>query len=465
MKARIQFLSGMLAVIAVSISAPTLAQIPAMAGRPAAAGDDRPSLAPLLKRVTPAVVNIAVTSTASAAPPNPLLEDPFFRRFFGAPGQMPESQPRQSVGSGVIIDAEKGYVFTNHHVVADADEISVTLTDRRTIRAELVGSDQGTDVALLKIDADDLTALPLADSDKLEVGDFVLAIGDPFGLGQTVTSGIVSALGRSGINAEGYEDFIQTDASINPGNSGGALVDLDGRLVGINTAIISPAGGNVGIGFAIPANMASAVMRQLVEFGEVRRGRLGVFIQTVTPDLAKALGLDVNEGAIVTQVESGSVGERAGLQAGDVIVQFRDEPVTSAGDLRNKIGLSPVGTRVPLSILRDGRRQEISASIEAAEGTAAEPGNRTTDVLDGAQFRDLTPQDRQNGDLRGAVVAGITPGSRAERQGLQVGDVVVSVNRRPVTSAAELAAAVRGAQGSMALEVVRGGARIYLLVR
>ena len=275
-----------------------------------------PTLAPILEEVTPAVVNISVT-TRSPMDTNPLYNDPFFRRFFDLP-EMPPARPSLSAGSGVIVDADEGYVLTNHHVVENGEEIVVTLKDRRRFEAELVGSDPGTDIALLRIEPDNLTEIELGSSDSLRVGDFVVAIGNPFGLGQTVTSGIVSALGRSGLNVEGYEDFIQTDASINPGNSGGALITFDGRLVGINSAIISPGGGNVGIGFAVPIDMASAVMDQLVEFGEVRRGRLGVIIQDFTPDLAKALGADIDRGAIVTKVAPDSPAEAAGLQAGEI---------------------------------------------------------------------------------------------------------------------------------------------------
>ncbi|MEY9832231.1 Do/DeqQ family serine protease [Sinorhizobium fredii] len=290
-----------------------LVPAPLPAARPPSAisASIQPSLADVLEDVTPAVVNIAVRSRAPAET-NPLYNDPFFRRYFN----LPEQQQRLSAGSGVIVDADKGYILTNHHVVADAGEIAVTLKDRRRFTAELVGSDESTDIALLKIDAEKLKALPLGDSNALRVGDTVVAIGNPFGLGQTVTSGIVSALGRGGINVEGYEDFIQTDASINPGNSGGALVTADGLLVGVNTAIIAPAGGNVGIGFAVPIAMASAVMEQLIEHGEVRRGRIGISVQDLTPDLAEALSIEENYGAVVGSVEQDSPAAQAGLQAG-----------------------------------------------------------------------------------------------------------------------------------------------------
>ncbi len=439
----------------------------------AAESAPRPSLAPLLKRVTPAVVNIAVVSKAQPGD-NPLMLDPFLRRFFDLPAQPQQPMQKQAVGSGVIVDAAKGYVLTNHHVVENAQDISVTLTDGRTAKADLIGTDEGTDVALLKVNAKDLTAIELANSDELQVGDYVVAIGDPFGLGQTVTSGIVSALGRSGLDVEGYEDFIQTDASINPGNSGGALVDLDGKLVGINTAILSPAGGNVGIGFAVPANMANQAMRQLIDYGEVRRGRLGVAVQSLTPDLAEALSLDAKEGVVVNGVERGSPAEKAGVKKGDVIVAFRGEPIKSAQDLRNRIGLAAVGTDAPLTVLRDGKRRELTASIDALPGTKGSAGPAaagggpsapaTVDALQGADFRDV-PRDPAHGNAKGAMVARLEPGSAAERVGLHPGDIVTAVNRTPIGSAAELTKVLRQEQGRVALNVQRGDAQTYLLVR
>jgi serine protease DegQ len=427
--------------------------------------EEKPSLAPLLREVTPAVVNISVASQRPVEQ-NPLLRDPFFRRFFDLPEGLPESIPSQSVGSGVIIDAQAGYVVTNHHVVAEADEIVVTLTDRRRFDAMLVGSDPGTDVALLKIEADNLHAIPLRDSDDLEVGDFVVAIGNPFGLGQTVTSGIVSALGRSGINVEGYEDFIQTDASINPGNSGGALIDLDGELVGINTAILTPAGGNVGIGFAVPADMAKQVVSQVLEYGEVRRGRLGISIQSLTPDLSEALELGVNEGAVVMQVEPGSAAEKAGIEAGDVIVSFNNEPVTGSGDLRNQVGLAPVGTTVTLGVVADGERRRIEVPIlESSAAATASSGAGTVEQLPGVTFRNLDPSHPLAGRVRGVVVARIEPGSDAQRSQLAEGDVVVAVNRTPVTSVAELRQALATARRPIALNVMRGEAQIFVVIR
>jgi Do/DeqQ family serine protease len=428
--------------------------------------EDR-SLAPMLKEVTPAVVNISVTGRNQMSA-NPLLNDPFFRRFFDIPegGELP---PQQSAGSGVIIDADEGHILTNHHVVENADEIVVTLADRRTFDAELIGSDEGTDIALLKIDATDLTAITIGDSDELEVGDFVVAIGNPFGLGQTVTSGIVSALGRSGLQVEGaYQDFIQTDASINPGNSGGALVDLDGALVGVNTAIVAPAGGNVGIGFAVPSNMARDVTAQLLEYGEVRRGRLGIGIQDVTPDLAEALDLSVDHGAVITQVEPGSAAEAAGLRPGDVITEFNGIAVEDGRDLANKVGLVRVGSSVEIAFLRDGQRREVTATIGSAPSgaRAATPGPGTTiERLDGAQFRNLDSTHPQYGRVEGVLVASVEPGSPAARNGLRQGDIVTAVNRQNVSSVAELTAALEAAGSTVALNILRDETRIYIVIR
>lgn len=322
------------------------------------------TVAPLVQRVTPAVVNISIR-TISPAAENPLLNDPFFRRFFDLPRNLPRRETR-AAGSGVIVDARNGYVLTNNHVVEEADRIDVTTKDNRTFRAKLVGRDPATDIAVLKIDPTSLYDVPLGNSDKVLVGDFVLAIGNPFGLGQTVTSGMVSAIGRSGLGIEGYEDFIQTDASINPGNSGGALVNFKGELIGINTAILAPGGGNIGIGFAVPINMARAVMQQLVEHGSIHRGRIGVAIQDLTPELARKLGTDRAQGAAVVQVEPGSPAARAGLKAGDVVLAVNGDEVRSATELRNRIGLTRVGSRMELAVDRAGRQQNLEVKVEAA---------------------------------------------------------------------------------------------------
>jgi Do/DeqQ family serine protease len=318
-----------------------------------------PSLAPLLKEVTPAVVNIAVRGVAKSE--NPLYDDPAFREFFDIPEQRREFQ---SAGSGVIVDAERGYVLTNRHVVENADNIAVTLKDNRRFTAQLIGADAGTDIALLKIEPDRLVALLMGDSDELEVGDYIIAIGNPFGLGQTVTSGIVSALGRMGLGIEKYENFIQTDASINPGNSGGPLVNLRGQVVGINSAILSQSGGNIGIGFAVPINMARSVMDQIVSHGEVRRGWLGVRIGDVTPELAETLRLEALSGAFVGSVEPRSPAARAGLEERDVIVAVNDRPVANAGQLRNLIGFASIGDTVKLTVIRNGESETISVPIE-----------------------------------------------------------------------------------------------------
>jgi serine protease Do/serine protease DegQ len=316
----------------------------------------------MLERATPAVVNIA-TEGRIRLPRNPLLDDPFFRHFFNLPNQ-PIERRTQSLGSGVVVDARGGYVVTNQHVIENAQTITVTLLDGRQLTAKVIGSDPDSDIAVIQIPANNLTALPLADSDTLRVGDFVVAIGNPFGLGQTVTSGIVSALGRTGLGIEGYEDFIQTDASINPGNSGGALVNLRGELVGINTAILAPGGGNVGIGFAIPANMVSQLMTQIVKYGGVRRGQLGVTVQDLTPQLARSFGISETQGAVITQVQPNSGAARAGLKTGDVVTAINDKPVRSSGSLRNTIGLMQVGEEVRLDILRDGRAMAVTAKIQ-----------------------------------------------------------------------------------------------------
>lgn len=418
-----------------------------------------PSLAPLLKDITPAVVNISVL-TRSAIEENPLFRDPFFRRFFNLPEQA--ERPERSVGSGVIVDAARGYVVTNYHVIKDAQQVVVTLKDRRQFQAKLVGTDPGTDIALLKIDARNLQAIRLGDSDLLNVGDFVVAIGNPFGLGQTVTSGIVSALGRSGLDIEGYEDFIQTDASINPGNSGGALVNLKGELIGINTAIIGPSGANVGIGFAVPSVMVKAVLDQIARFGEVRRGRLGASSEDITHDLAASLGLGSTEGAIISTVEPGSPAEKGGLKPRDVVTTVNGKAVRSSIDLRNKIGLMPIGETVNLGLIRNGK--PLAAKVKIAKPPEPESSEaETVPQLAGATVANLKPGSPRGAE--GVLVTQVDASSPAWRHGIRPGDIIIGVNRRKVRTVKEFLAAVQTNEDRIFLTVLRGDFRVTILIR
>jgi len=432
----------------------------ASAQLPAQVGDTPvPSLAPMVKRISPAVVNIATRGTVQEQ--NPLLNDPFFRRFFDIPNT-PRQRQFQSAGSGVIVDAKQGYIITNAHVIENADEITVTLLDNRSHTAKVVGKDPGSDVALLKVQATNLTAIPIADSDRIEVGDFVVAIGNPFGLGHTVTSGIVSALGRSGINPEGYEDFIQTDASINPGNSGGALVSLNGELVGINSAILSRTGGNIGIGFAIPANMMKTVMAQLEKYGEVKRGVLGVNIQTLTPDIAESMELGNVQGALVSQVVEGSAAEKAGIRAGDIVTAVNGKPVKDAAGLRNSIGLLSVGDRVDVALLRDGKPRRVTAVIgenNLAAQSGSGPGPAPGGLHSGLEGADLV--DAQGG---GVLVRAVSDGSPAAQRGLRAGDVIVAVGRGRVANVAEFRRATEGA-AAFVVQIRRGNANLVIPIR
>jgi Do/DeqQ family serine protease len=427
----------------------------ASAQLPAQVGDTPvPSLAPMVKRVTPAVVNIATKGTVQEQ--NPLLNDPFFRRFFDVPNT-PRQREFQSAGSGVIVDAKQGYIITNAHVIENATEITVTLLDNRSLKAKVVGKDEGSDVAVLQVQAANLTALPIADSDRTEVGDFVVAIGNPFGLGHTVTSGIVSALGRSGINPEGYEDFIQTDASINPGNSGGALVNLGGELVGINSAILSRTGGNIGIGFAIPANMMRTVMNQLVKYGQVKRGVLGVNIQTLTPDIAESMGVANTQGALVSQVVEGSAAEKAGIKAGDVVTAINGKSVKDATGLRNSIGLLSVGDRVDVALLRDGKPRRVTAVI--GERDTADEDTESTGMHNGLDGANLA--DAPGG---GVLVRTVADGSPAAQRGLRANDVIIGVGRTRVANLAEFKRATNGA-AAFVLQIRRGSAMLVIPIR
>ncbi len=421
------------------------AALPAEAG-----GQPLPSLAPMLRSVTPAVVSIQSKHIVRTR--NPLADDPFFRQFFGIP-DMPQERVQQALGSGVVVDAERGLILTNNHVIEAADGIAVTLADGRTVEGQTVGADPDTDVALVRIPAEHLTALKLADSSQLQVGDFVVAVGNPFGLGQTVTSGIVSALGRSGLQGLGYQNLIQTDASINPGNSGGALVNLRGELVGINNAIYSPSGGSVGIGFAIPSSLASDVMHQLLTIGKVARGSLGVEAQDLGDKIASAMHLSSNHGALVARVYPGSAAQAAGVKVGDVIMRINGQSIADSLALHNQEGLLPVGKPVTLSVSRDGQNLVLSAALKVQADKLA--GVRLDPRLQGATFGDLPLSLKQKG-LAGVVVAQVAPGSRAFANNLQPGDLVAQINGADVPDLAALQAALAGKPTSLKLTLVRG---------
>jgi serine protease Do/serine protease DegQ len=426
---------------------------------PAVSESGLPTLAPMIRKVSPAVVNIATRGTIrERGAQNPLLDDPFFRRFFDVPPDTgPRARPFQSAGSGVIFDARSGYIVTNAHVVENASEITVTLQDGRDLKAEIIGSDTPSDVAVVRVKPDGLTQIPLGDSARAEVGDFVVAIGNPFGLQHTVTSGIISGLSRSGINPDGYEDFIQTDASINPGNSGGALVNLRGELIGINTAILSRSGGNIGIGFAIPVNMARSVMEQLIRYGSVKRGQLGVSMYTVTPDIAHSLGLPSAVGALVSQVVEGSPADHAGIRTGDVITSVNSQPVKSNSELRNTIGLLRVGDKVDIGLLRDGKPLRVTAVI--ADTTTELTGGPASihKSFEGSVLADAP-------DAGGALVRSVEPGSAAAQAGLRAEDVIVGANRGRVSSVRDLRDRARGA-AVLVLEVRRGATVLLVPLR
>ncbi len=425
-------------------------------------GQELPSLAPMLEEVTPTVVNIATEGRVQVRQ-NPLFADPFFRRFFNMPDQ-PLERKTQSLGSGVIVDAERGLVLTNNHVIANAVQITVTLRDGRQMDAEIVGSDPATDVAVIKVPVENLTDIGLADSDELRVGDFVVAIGNPFGLGQTVTSGIVSALSRSGLGIEGYEDFIQTDASINPGNSGGALVNLKGELVGINTAIFSRSGGNIGIGFAIPINLALQIMEQLLDKGMVERGFIGVQLQDLNPDLAQAFGLKNKNGAIVNSVMPDSPAQEAGLQPGDIIVSINSKKVKAAADVRNQIGLLAVGEQVEFEILRAGDKKILTARVAASKELELSQGARNP-RLQGVTLGDIEEDHPYFNRIKGVLIMAIERGSRAWSAGLRKGDIITSVNHEPFADLQEFLRLVDGLDNALLFRVIRGDAAAFLVIK
>lgn len=444
-----------------------------------------PTLAPMLEQVTPAVVSIRVSKplgTARSFSFNGQGLPDELRRYFdnfpelrdpseGAPdrgfGNDSERRPYATgAGSGIIIDAGKGYVITNHHVVEEASEIVVQLSDDRTFDAKLLGSDASTDVALLQIEASDLAEIDFADISTVQVGDYVVAIGNPFGIGQTVTSGIVSALGRAGLNNNNYEDFIQTDAAINVGNSGGALIDMQGNLIGMNTAIISGSGGSNGIGFAVPTDMLAAVITHLERDGEVRRGMLGVTIADVTPDVAAALDIEVNTGAVVTSIVPGSAAEQAGIEISDVIVAVDGEPIAGSRELRNTVGLMRQGQSVAVELYRDGEKMSLNAAIGGPEGQAAIadlPADSGTLEFRGARLQ-TSAADANRGIPAGVEVTAISQQSPAYAAGLREGDIVVEVNRKAVSSTTEFNDALTAAGRFTALTVVRGEQRLLLFV-
>lgn len=419
--------------------------------------EEIPSLAPMLEETTPAIVSIAVSGTQ----PNRQQVPEMFRYFFGDQGQQqPKERPFRGLGSGVIIDAAKGYVVTNNHVIDNADKIIVKLTDGREIEATKLGADAQSDIALLKIDAEKLVDLKIADSDNLRVGDFVVAIGNPFGLNQTVTSGIVSALGRSGLNIGGYEDFIQTDAAINRGNSGGALVNLHGELIGINTAIFGPGGGNVGIGFAIPSNMMKSLVDQLAEFGEVRRGLLGILGQDVDAALAEAVNSNVNKGAFVREVVADSAADKGGILAGDIIIEVNGNELSSFNELRAKVGSLAAGTKVELTIMRNGDTKTLDVVL----GNAGEPQVSEKEIhpaLEGAKLEN--GNDRKNDPA--VLVVAVSERSPAARIGLRENDLIVAINRKKVNNIGDLSRLIKESKDVVAITVQRGSSQIIIVIR
>ncbi|MDI6426773.1 serine endoprotease DegP [Cronobacter dublinensis] len=438
-----------------------------------------PSLAPMLEKVMPSVVSINVEGSTMVNTPrmprnfqqffgddSPFCQDgsPFQSSPFcqGGPGGTDgggQQQKFMALGSGVIIDAAKGYVVTNNHVVDNATTIKVQLSDGRKLDAKIVGKDPRSDIALIQIqDPKNLTAIKLADSDSLRVGDYAVAIGNPFGLGETVTSGIVSALGRSGLNAENYENFIQTDAAINRGNSGGALVNLNGELIGINTAILAPDGGNIGIGFAIPSNMVKSLTTQMVEYGQVKRGELGIMGTELNSELAKAMKVDAQRGAFVSQVLANSSAAKAGVKAGDVIVSLNGKPINSFAGLRAQVGTMPVGTKLTLGLLRDGKPVNVELELQQSSQTQVD----SSSIFSGIEGAEMT---NRSGKDKGVMVNSVKAGSPAARIGLKKGDVIVGANQQPVNNIAELRKILDSKPSVLALNIQRGDSSIYLLMQ
>ncbi|AZI85968.1 serine endoprotease DegQ [Kosakonia sp. CCTCC M2018092] len=456
MKKQTQLLSAIALSVGLSLSAPLATA--AMPSQVPGQGT-LPSLAPVLEKVLPAVVSVQVEGTAVQGQKVP--EE--LKKFFGdeAPDQPQQPQPFEGLGSGVIIDAAKGYVLTNNHVINQAQKISVQLNDGREFDAKLIGGDDQSDIALIQLqNPSNLTQIAIADSDKLRVGDFVVAVGNPFGLGQTATSGIVSALGRSGLNLEGLENFIQTDASINRGNSGGALLNLNGELIGINTAILAPGGGSVGIGFAIPSNMAQTLSHQLIQFGEIKRGLLGIKGTEMSADIAKAFNLNVQRGAFVSEVLPNSGSAKAGIKSGDVIVSLNGKALNSFAELRSRIATTEPGAKVKLGLLRDGKPLDVEVTLDKSTSASAS-AELISPALQGAELSDGQLKD----GTKGIRVGEVEKGSSAAQAGLHKDDVIIGVNRTRVQSIAEMRKVLETKPSIMALHIVRGNDSIYLLLR
>lgn len=456
MKKQTRLLSALALSIGLALSASpsAVASIPSQVPGQAAI----PSLAPMLEKVLPAVVSVQVEGTA-AAPTQKVPEE--FKKFFGDDAPPSEAQPFEGLGSGVIINAAKGYVLTNNHVINQAEKISVQLNDGREFEAKLIGGDDQSDIALIQLqNATGLTQIAIADSDKLRVGDFAVAVGNPFGLGQTATSGIVSALGRSGLNLEGLENFIQTDASINRGNSGGALLNLNGELIGINTAILAPGGGSVGIGFAIPSNMAQTLAKQLMEFGEIKRGMLGIKGTEMSADIAKAFNLTTQRGAFVSEVLAQSGSAKAGIKPGDVITSLNGKTITSFAELRAKIATTEPGTVVKLGLLRDGKPLEVSVTLDKSTASSAN-AELIIPALQGASLSDGQLKD----GAKGVKLDAVEKGTPAAQFGLHKDDVIIGINRERIRTIAEMRKMLESKPEVIALHVVRGDDSIYLLLR
>lgn len=461
-------LPALLAAAAFALFAPLSAQAEAPPSSMLATQQE-PSLAPMISQVTKSVVNISTRGHVKVKRRrNPFMNDPFFRHFFGPRGQQPTERKFRALGSGVVVNADKGYILTNNHVVENADKITVILNDGRKFDADVVGTDKLTDIAVVQIKADNLHPITLGNSSNLDVGDFVVAIGNPFGLSHTATYGIVSGLGRvlsqGGGENEPYQNFIQTDASINPGNSGGALVNLRGQLVGINTAIFSKNGGNIGIGFAIPVNLAENVMNQLIQYGKVKRGHLGVMIQSLNPKLADALGVESGHGAVVTKIVDDSPADKAGLEQGDVILAVDGRAIDGADELRNVIGLTRPGTTVKIKLIRDGETQQVEVKLGSGNninnGATGGAGNKKL----GAHLSNIKPNSPLYGEVHGVVVTSVERNGQAASAGLRSGDVIVAVNRRPIKNLAEFREAL-SQKGTLLLTVRRDNGVFFTTIR